>query len=89
MIVTHSILKGGVSVDCITDLDDNQSQLLEALQLSLPVEATGKNRKKRHDKKLSLNPMYPQVPKVVELCCQHLENHGTHHLNVKHRGRRH
>ncbi|XP_019751092.1 rho GTPase-activating protein 6 isoform X2 [Hippocampus comes] len=74
--------RGGVSVDCITDLDDNQSQLLEALQLSLPVEATGKNRKKRHDKKLSLNPMYPQVPKVVELCCQHLENHGLQTVGI-------
>ena len=42
-------------MDCITDLDDNQSRLLEALQLSLPEEAAGK-RKKRHDKKLSLNP---------------------------------
>ncbi|XP_057709000.1 rho GTPase-activating protein 6-like isoform X2 [Corythoichthys intestinalis] len=74
--------RGGVSVDCITDLDDNQSQLLEALQLSLPVEATGKNRKKRHDKKLSLNPMYPQVPRVVELCCQHLENHGLQTVGI-------
>ncbi|XP_061548346.1 rho GTPase-activating protein 6-like isoform X2 [Phycodurus eques] len=74
--------RGGVSVDCITDLDDNQSQLLEALQLSLPVEAAGKNRKKRHDKKLSLNPMYPQVPKVVELCCQHLENHGLQTVGI-------
>ncbi|XP_037095081.1 rho GTPase-activating protein 6-like isoform X1 [Syngnathus acus] len=74
--------RGGVSVDCITDLDDNQSQLLEALQLSLPVETTSKNRKKRHDKKLSLNPLYPQVPKVVELCCQHLENHGLQTVGI-------
>ncbi|XP_049583972.1 rho GTPase-activating protein 6 isoform X2 [Syngnathus scovelli] len=74
--------RGGVSVDCITDLDDNQSQLLEALQLSLPVETASKNRKKRHDKKLSLNPLYPQVPKVVELCCQHLENHGLQTVGI-------
>lgn len=65
-----------MSVDCITDLDDNQSQLLEALQLSLPVEGAG-SRKKRRDKKLSLNPIYRQVPRVVDLCCQHLERHGT------------
>ncbi|KAG7227647.1 hypothetical protein INR49_029408 [Caranx melampygus] len=52
--------RGGVSVDCITDLDDNQSRLLEALQLSLPEEAAG-NRKKRRDKKLSLNPIYRQM----------------------------
>lgn len=71
-----SALKGGVSVDCITDLDENQSCLLEALQLpSLPAEAAG-NRKKRHDKKLSLNPIYRQVPRVVDLCCQYLEKYG-------------
>ncbi|XP_041806439.1 rho GTPase-activating protein 6-like isoform X2 [Chelmon rostratus] len=73
--------RGGVSVDCITDLDDNQSRLLEALQLSLPVEAAG-NRKKRRDKKLSLNPIYRQVPRVVDLCCQHLEKHGLQTLGI-------
>ncbi|CAB1454752.1 unnamed protein product [Pleuronectes platessa] len=73
--------RGGVSVDCITDLDDNQSRLLEALQLSLPEEAAGK-RKKRHDKKLSLNPIYRQVPRAVELCCQHLEKHGLHTVGI-------
>lgn len=71
--------QGGVSVDCITDLDDNQSRLLEALHLSLPAEKAC-SRKKRRDKKLSLNPIYRQVPRVVELCCQHLEKHGTFSL---------
>lgn len=70
-----------MSVDCITDLDDNQSQLLEALQLSLPVEAAG-NRKKRGDKKLSLNPIYRQVPRVVDLCCQYLEKNGMSKSNT-------
>lgn len=65
-------------MDCITDLDDNQSRLLEALQLSLPEEAAG-NRKKRRDKKFSLNPIYRQVPRAVDLCCQHLEKYGTHY----------
>uniref|UniRef100_A0A3B4WB50 Rho GTPase activating protein 6 n=1 Tax=Seriola lalandi dorsalis TaxID=1841481 RepID=A0A3B4WB50_SERLL len=73
--------RGGVSVDCITDLDDNQSRLLEALQLSLPEEAAGK-RKKRHDKKLSLNPIYRQVPRVVDLCCQHLEKYGLQTVGI-------
>ncbi|XP_054471111.1 rho GTPase-activating protein 6-like isoform X2 [Anoplopoma fimbria] len=73
--------RGGVSVDCITDLDDNQSRLLEALQLSLPEEAAG-NRKKRHDKKLSLNPIYRQVPRVVDLCCQHLEKYGLQTVGI-------
>ncbi|XP_061580426.1 rho GTPase-activating protein 6-like [Cololabis saira] len=73
--------RGGVSVDCITDLDDNQSRLLEALQLSLPDEAAG-NRKKHHDKKLSLNPIYRQVPRIVDLCCQHLEKHGLQTVGI-------
>uniref|UniRef100_A0A3Q1FQG1 Rho GTPase activating protein 6 n=1 Tax=Acanthochromis polyacanthus TaxID=80966 RepID=A0A3Q1FQG1_9TELE len=73
--------RGGVSVDCITDLDDNQSRLLEALQLSLPEEAAG-NRKKHHDKKLSLNPIYRQVPRIVDLCCQHLEQYGLQTVGI-------
>ncbi|XP_041663778.1 rho GTPase-activating protein 6-like [Cheilinus undulatus] len=73
--------RGGVSVDCITDLDDNQSRLLEALQLSLPTESTD-TRKKRHDKKLSLNPIYRQVPRVVDLCCQHLEKYGLQTVGI-------
>lgn len=73
--------RGGVSVDCITDLDDNQSRLLEALQLSLPEDATG-NRKKHHDKKLSLNPIYKQVPRVVDLCCQHIEKYGLQTVGI-------
>ncbi|XP_034549819.1 rho GTPase-activating protein 6-like isoform X2 [Notolabrus celidotus] len=73
--------RGGVSVDCITDLDDNQSRLLEALQLSLPAEAAG-TRKKRHDKKLSLNPIYRQVPRVLDLCCQYLEKYGLQTVGI-------
>lgn len=69
-------------MDCITDLDDNQSRLLEALHLSVPAEAAC-SRKKRRDKKLSLNPIYRQVPRALELCCQHLESHGTLSLDEK------
>lgn len=69
------ILQGAMSVDSITDLDDNHSRLLEALQLSLPAEAQSKKEKAR-DKKLSLNPIYRQVPRLVDSCCQHLEKHG-------------
>lgn len=64
-----------MSVDSITDLDDNQSRLLEALQLSLPAETPSKKEKHR-DKRLSLNPIYRQVPRVVDSCCQHLEKYG-------------
>lgn len=75
LIVRVFVLQGAMSVDSITDLDDNQSRLLEALQLSLPAEAQNKKEKAR-DKKLSLNPIYRQVPRLVDSCCQHLEKHG-------------
>ncbi|KAG7258637.1 hypothetical protein CRUP_021979 [Coryphaenoides rupestris] len=51
--------RGAMSVDSITDLDDSQSRLLEALQLSLPADVPSKKEKHR-DKRLSLNPIYRQ-----------------------------
>uniref|UniRef100_A0A3Q0SUS5 Rho GTPase activating protein 6 n=1 Tax=Amphilophus citrinellus TaxID=61819 RepID=A0A3Q0SUS5_AMPCI len=76
--------RGGMSVDSITDLDDNQSRLLEALQLSLPAEMPSKKEKHR-DKRLSLNPIYRQVPRVVDSCCQHIEKYGEQLLNCSHK----
>ncbi|XP_078246502.1 rho GTPase-activating protein 6 isoform X2 [Pogona vitticeps] len=73
--------RGAMSVDSITDLDDSQSRLLEALQLSLPAEAQSKKEKSR-DKKLSLNPIYRQVPRLVDSCCQHLEKHGLQTVGI-------
>ncbi|NXN93162.1 RHG06 protein, partial [Rhinopomastus cyanomelas] len=73
--------RGAMSVDSITDLDDNQSRLLEALQLSLPAEAQSKKEKAR-DNKLSLNPIYRQVPRLVDSCCQHLEKHGLQTVGI-------
>ncbi|KAM6446891.1 rho GTPase-activating protein 6 isoform 1-T1 [Liasis olivaceus] len=73
--------RGAMSVDSITDLDDSQSRLLEALQLSLPAEAQNKKEKSR-DKKLSLNPIYRQVPRLVDSCCQHLEKHGLQTVGI-------
>ncbi|XP_053166295.1 rho GTPase-activating protein 6 isoform X2 [Hemicordylus capensis] len=73
--------RGAMSVDSITDLDDSQSRLLEALQLSLPAEAQSKKEKAR-DKKLSLNPIYRQVPRLVDSCCQHLEKHGLQTVGI-------
>lgn len=70
-----------MSVDSITDLDDNHSRLLEALQLSLPAETPSKKEKHR-DKRLSLNPIYRQVPRVVDSCCQHIEKYGEHPMHV-------
>uniref|UniRef100_A0A8P4GJZ4 Rho GTPase activating protein 6 n=1 Tax=Dicentrarchus labrax TaxID=13489 RepID=A0A8P4GJZ4_DICLA len=72
---------GGMSVDSITDLDDNQSRLLEALQLSLPAETPSKKEKHR-DKRLSLNPIYRQVPRVVDSCCQHIEKYGLQTVGI-------
>ncbi|XP_053713925.1 rho GTPase-activating protein 6-like isoform X1 [Synchiropus splendidus] len=73
--------RGGMSVDSITDLDDNQSRLLEALQLSLPAETQNKKEKQR-DKRLSLNPIYRQVPRVVDSCCQHIEKYGLQTVGI-------
>ncbi|XP_007889906.1 rho GTPase-activating protein 6 isoform X2 [Callorhinchus milii] len=73
--------RGGMSVDSITDLDDDQSRLLEALQLSLPAEVPNKKEKQR-DKKLSLNPIYRQVPRLVDSCCQHLEKYGLQTVGI-------
>ncbi|XP_046886834.1 rho GTPase-activating protein 6-like isoform X2 [Hypomesus transpacificus] len=73
--------RGGMSVDSITDLDDNQSRLLEALQLSLPAETPSKKEKHR-DKRLSLNPIYRQVPRVVDSCCRHLEKYGLQTVGI-------
>ncbi|XP_077954337.1 rho GTPase-activating protein 6 isoform X4 [Gasterosteus aculeatus] len=73
--------RGAMSVDSITDLDDNQSRLLEALQLSLPAETPNKKEKHR-DKRLSLNPIYRQVPRVVDSCCQHIEKYGLQTVGI-------
>ncbi|XP_021104774.1 rho GTPase-activating protein 6 isoform X2 [Heterocephalus glaber] len=73
--------RGAMSVDSITDLDDNHSRLLEALQLSLPAESPNKKEKAR-DKKLSLNPIYRQVPRLVDSCCQYLEKHGLQTVGI-------
>lgn len=72
--------RGGMSVDCITDLDDGQTRLLEALQLSMPVDSAGE--KKTSDKKLSLNPLCRQVPCVLDSCCQHLERYGLQTVGI-------
>ncbi|XP_057616277.1 rho GTPase-activating protein 6 isoform X2 [Chionomys nivalis] len=73
--------RGAMSVDSITDLDDNHSRLLEALQLSLPADAQNKKEKAR-DKRLSLNPIYRQVPRLVDSCCQHLEKYGLQTVGI-------
>lgn len=67
--------QGAMSVDSITDLSDNASELLEALQLSHPHELDPR-RSRGKKKPLSLNPISWQVPRIVDRCCTHLETHG-------------
>ncbi|XP_077355765.1 rho GTPase-activating protein 36 isoform X2 [Festucalex cinctus] len=91
----HSILnsvgrgqrRGGLSVDSISDLVDSQSRLLEALQLSHPAELElkktgGGSSEGRSQSRLSLNPVYPQVPRVLERCCGHIEAHGLQTVGI-------
>ncbi|XP_052001854.1 rho GTPase-activating protein 36 isoform X2 [Xyrauchen texanus] len=75
--------RGGLSVDCISDLVESQSRLLEALQLSHPNELELKKASANHTQaKLSLNPIYRQVPRVVERCCNHIQTYGLQTLGV-------
>lgn len=80
--------QGGLSVDSISDLVESQSRLLEALQLSHPAElelkktqgggGSGTSGEGRTQTKLSLNPIYRQVPRVLERCCAHIETYGEY-----------
>ncbi|XP_075884154.1 rho GTPase-activating protein 36 isoform X2 [Nelusetta ayraudi] len=76
--------RGGLSVDSISDLVESQSRLLEALQLSHPAELELKKTgtEGRTQNKLSLNPIYRQVPRVVERCCCHIETHGLQTVGI-------
>ncbi|XP_030018370.1 rho GTPase-activating protein 36 isoform X1 [Sphaeramia orbicularis] len=80
--------RGGLSVDSISDLVESQSRLLEALQLSHPAElelkksAGGGSTEGRTQTKLSLNPIYRQVPRVLERCCSHIETHGLQTVGI-------
>ncbi|KAI2662406.1 Rho GTPase-activating protein 6 [Labeo rohita] len=60
--------RGAMSVDSISDMVESQSRLLEALQLSHPNELELKKAAGPTQAKLSLNPIYRQVPRVVERC---------------------
>ncbi|XP_066189947.1 rho GTPase-activating protein 36 [Sylvia atricapilla] len=73
--------RGAMSVDSITDLSDNTSKLLEALQLSHPHELDPR-RSRGKKKPLSLNPISWQVPRIVDRCCTHLETHGLQTVGI-------
>ncbi|NXS63189.1 RHG06 protein, partial [Brachypteracias leptosomus] len=72
---------GAMSVDSITDLSDNASKLLEALQLSHPHELDPR-RGLGKKKMLSLNPITWQVPRIVDRCCKHIETYGLHTVGI-------
>ncbi|XP_061665025.1 rho GTPase-activating protein 36 isoform X2 [Syngnathoides biaculeatus] len=79
--------RGGLSVDSISDLVDSQSRLLEALQLSHPAELEPKKggggpSEGRSQSRLSLNPIYRQVPRVLDRCCGHIEAHGLQTVGI-------
>ncbi|XP_067379437.1 rho GTPase-activating protein 36 isoform X2 [Channa argus] len=80
--------RGGLSVDSISDLVESQSRLLEALQLSHPAELELKKSPGAGSSegwtqtKLSLNPIYRQVPRVLERCCSHIETHGLQTVGI-------
>ncbi|KAG9341646.1 hypothetical protein JZ751_018709 [Albula glossodonta] len=80
--VSSPSLQGGLSVDSISDLVESQSRLLEALQLSHPNELDIKKAAGRTQTKLSLNPIYSQVPCVVERCCSHIEAYGLQTVGI-------
>ncbi|KFV74738.1 Rho GTPase-activating protein 6, partial [Dryobates pubescens] len=72
---------GAMSVDSITDLSDNTSKLLEALQLSHPHELDPR-RSLGKKQMLSLNPISWQVPRIVDSCCKHIETHGLQTVGI-------
>ncbi|KAB5579238.1 hypothetical protein PHYPO_G00192800 [Pangasianodon hypophthalmus] len=80
---SRSHRRGGLSVDSISDLVESQSRLLEALQLSHPNELDIKKTPAgRTQTKLSLNPIYRQVPRVMERCCQHIHTYGLQTVGI-------
>ncbi|XP_066537155.1 rho GTPase-activating protein 36 isoform X2 [Hoplias malabaricus] len=80
---SRSHRRGGMSVDSISDLVESQSRLLEALQLSHPNELDIKKTSTgRMQAKLSLNPIYRQVPRVMERCCQHILTYGLQTVGI-------
>ena len=55
-------------------IDPYQSQLLEALSLS--VSGSAAHSQKKRAKSSLLPPTMAQVPYVVQKCCDHLQKYG-------------
>ncbi|XP_053554909.1 rho GTPase-activating protein 36 [Bombina bombina] len=78
--MTRARRRGALSVDSITELDDGDARLLEALHLSHPDEL--RSQRDEHISWLSLNPIYKQVPRIVERCSSHIETFGLHTVGI-------
>lgn len=77
---TQTRRRGALSVDSIAELGDGDDRLLEALQLSHPSEL--RSQHEDHNLCLSLNPIYKQVPRIVERCCSHIETYGLQTVGI-------
>ncbi|XP_075040703.1 rho GTPase-activating protein 6-like isoform X2 [Mixophyes fleayi] len=78
--MTQTRRRGALSVDSITELDDGEDRLLEALQLSHSAEL--RPQQEENSLRLSLNPIFKQVPRIVERCCSHIEKYGLQTVGI-------
>jgi len=70
----NCLLQDAIAVHSVNEIDADQSQLLEALSLSVQSET---NHSQKNVKNRSmLPPTMPQVPYVVQKCCDHIKKYG-------------
>ncbi|KAG9478076.1 hypothetical protein GDO78_013202 [Eleutherodactylus coqui] len=77
---TQTKRRGALSVDSVRELGAGDDRLLEALQLSHPAEL--RSQEEDNNLCLSLNPLYKQVPRIVESCCSHIEKYGLQTVGI-------
>jgi len=66
--------RGGIGPDSIQAIDPSQSQLLQALSLS--VTRTDNRSQLKKEKASLLPPTMSQAPYVVQKCCDYITKHG-------------
>ncbi|XP_012620194.1 rho GTPase-activating protein 36 isoform X2 [Microcebus murinus] len=72
--------RGAISVDSLAELEDG-ALLLQTLQLSKVSFGVGR-RLLGSKRKMSLSPIAKQIPQVVEVCCDFIEEHGLHTVGL-------
>ncbi|XP_045439473.1 rho GTPase-activating protein 36 isoform X2 [Pipistrellus kuhlii] len=72
--------RGAICVDSLAELEDG-AMLLKTLQLSKISFPIGR-RLLGSKRKMSLNPIAKQIPRVVEACCSFLEKHGLNTVGL-------